>query len=85
MKTEEEKILECNAQRNPGDCSFSGIYKRSVRKRLNPLLEQGRIAMTEPEKQDMDGGTLTRNGVRVYKSFSFCLEPNDKELTPDPK
>ena len=51
--TEEERILTfCVTPR--GILEIGGMLgykdKRSIRKRLNPLLEQGRIAMTIPEK-----------------------------------
>ena len=52
-KTDEEKILEfCMTPRGIIEiAAFLGYKdKRSVRKRLNPLLEQGRLAMTVPEK-----------------------------------
>ena len=52
-KTDEEKILEfCITPRGILEiAAFLGYKdKRSVRKRLNPLLEQGRLAMTVPEK-----------------------------------
>ena len=52
-KTDEEKILEfCMTPRGILEiAAFLGYKdKRSVRKRLNPLLEQGRLAMTVPEK-----------------------------------
>lgn len=52
-KTDAEKILEfCMTPRGILEiAAFLGYKdKRSVRKRLNPLLEQGRLAMNVPEK-----------------------------------
>jgi 4-hydroxyphenylpyruvate dioxygenase-like putative hemolysin len=41
----------CRGERHSEIAEYLGYKdKRSIRKRLNPLLEQGRIAMTVPDK-----------------------------------